>query len=66
MLRWLPRGTHTWEKCVRPSELAQHLRRGGLAVRDLSGVAYNPLSEAWRIGRDLAVNYMCWAARPAA
>jgi 2-polyprenyl-6-hydroxyphenyl methylase / 3-demethylubiquinone-9 3-methyltransferase len=65
VLRWLPRGTHNWEKFVRPSELAARLRQGGLAVRDLSGVVYSPLSGAWRIGRDLGVNYICCAVRPA-
>jgi len=65
VLRWLPRGTHDWEKFVRPSELAAFLRRNGLAVRDLSGVVYSPLSGTWRIGRDLGVNYLCCAARPA-
>ncbi len=65
VLRWLPRGTHSWRKFVRPSELAAALRQGGLEIGDLSGVAYNPLTDSWRIGRDLAVNYMCFAARPA-
>jgi 2-polyprenyl-6-hydroxyphenyl methylase/3-demethylubiquinone-9 3-methyltransferase len=66
VLRWLPRGTHNWEKFVRPSELAARLRRNGLAVRDVTGVVYGPLSGTWRIGRDLGVNYICCAARPAA
>jgi 2-polyprenyl-6-hydroxyphenyl methylase/3-demethylubiquinone-9 3-methyltransferase len=66
VLRWLPRGTHDWEKFVRPSELAAALRYNGLAVRDISGVVYGPLSGTWRIGRDLGVNYICSAARPAA
>jgi len=65
VLRWLPRGTHNWEKFVRPSELAARLRQSGLAVRDLSGVVYSPLSGTWRIGRDLGVNYICCAVRPA-
>ena len=64
VLRWLPRGTHDWDKFVRPSELAASLRRAGLEVRDLSGVVYSPLTDAWRLSRDLAVNYMCFAERP--
>ena len=66
VLRWLPRGTHDWQKFVRPSELATRLRRGGLAVRDLRGVSYDPFNGAWRLSRNLSVNYMCCAARPAA
>ena len=63
VLRWLPRGTHQWSKFVRPSELAAALRPTGVRLRELAGVAYNPLSDSWRIGRDLSVNYMGFATR---
>ncbi|MBM3524351.1 MAG: bifunctional 2-polyprenyl-6-hydroxyphenol methylase/3-demethylubiquinol 3-O-methyltransferase UbiG [Alphaproteobacteria bacterium] len=63
VLRWLPRGTHRWSKFVRPSELAAALRPTGLRLRELAGVAYNPLSDSWRVGRDLGVNYMAFATR---
>jgi 2-polyprenyl-6-hydroxyphenyl methylase/3-demethylubiquinone-9 3-methyltransferase len=63
VLRWLPRGTHDWRKFVRPSELAAALRRHGAAVGDLTGVVYNPLSDSWRISRDLGVNYLAFAAK---
>jgi 2-polyprenyl-6-hydroxyphenyl methylase/3-demethylubiquinone-9 3-methyltransferase len=67
LLGWLPRGTHRWSKLVRPSELVTPLRRHGLAVRELTGVAYDPLSGAWSLApRDLDVNYMLFATRPAA
>jgi len=59
ILRWLPRGTHDWRKLVRPSELAAGLRRHGLQVRDLTGVAYDPFADAFRLAPgDLDVNYM--------
>jgi 2-polyprenyl-6-hydroxyphenyl methylase/3-demethylubiquinone-9 3-methyltransferase len=64
LLRWLPRGTHDWRKFLRPSELASGLRRHGLAVQDISGIAYNPLSDSWRLGRDVGVNYMLLATKP--
>ena len=63
VLRWLPRGTHDWDKFVRPSELTASLRRDGLDVRDLRGVTFHPLADEWRLSRDLAVNYMCLAVR---
>ncbi len=66
VLRWLPRGTHRWQKFVRPSELAARLRRGGLTVHAMHGVTYSPIMDSWRIGDDLAVNYMCVATRAAA
>lgn len=65
VLRWLPRGTHRWQKFVRPSELAARLRRGGLTVHDMSGVTYSPIMDSWRISDDLTVNYMCLAGRAA-
>lgn len=64
VLRWLPRGTHRWEKFVRPSELAARLRHAGLDIGDVTGVSYSTLTDSWRLSRDLSVNYMCCASRP--
>lgn len=61
VLGWLPRGTHTWSKFVRPAELARALRANALAVAELTGVSYDPLAGAWSLSRDLAVNYMMLA-----
>ncbi|MBE9553253.1 MAG: bifunctional 2-polyprenyl-6-hydroxyphenol methylase/3-demethylubiquinol 3-O-methyltransferase UbiG [Proteobacteria bacterium] len=64
ILGWLPRGTHDWNKFVRPSELAAPLRRAGLEMTELAGVAYNPLKDKWSLApRDLDVNYMAVAER---
>jgi len=63
LLRWLPPGTHDWRRFRRPSELAGPLRAAGLAVAEITGVAYNPLTDAWRLGRDTDVNYMMLAVR---
>lgn len=65
VLRWLPRGTHDWRKFVRPSELAAALRPRGLVIAELAGVSYNPLTDQWRLGRDLDVNYLAVVSRPA-
>jgi 2-polyprenyl-6-hydroxyphenyl methylase/3-demethylubiquinone-9 3-methyltransferase len=65
VLRWLPRGTHEWSKFVRPSELAAGLRRNGLRAEEMTGVSYNPLRDSWSLGRDLDVNYMTVATKPA-
>jgi 2-polyprenyl-6-hydroxyphenyl methylase/3-demethylubiquinone-9 3-methyltransferase len=63
VLRWLPRGTHDWRRFVRPSELARGLRDGGAQVSRFAGVTYSPLTDKWRITRDLDVNYMAVATR---
>ena len=58
VLRWLPRGTHQWEKFVAPNELAAALELHGLTVIDESGVIYNLLTDRWQIASDMDVNYM--------
>jgi len=63
VLRWLPRGTHQWDKFLRPSELAHGLRPHGLAVREVSGLTYNPLADRWSLGRDLDINYLLLAVK---
>jgi 2-polyprenyl-6-hydroxyphenyl methylase/3-demethylubiquinone-9 3-methyltransferase len=65
LLRWLPRGTHDWNRFLRPSELTRLIERAGGHVLALEGVAYNPLTDHWSLSRDLGVNYMA-LAEPAA
>jgi 2-polyprenyl-6-hydroxyphenyl methylase/3-demethylubiquinone-9 3-methyltransferase len=64
VLRWLPRGTHRYDRLVRPDELAAAIARAGLAVKETLGVAYAPLTDEWRVSSDTDVNYMVIAARP--
>ena len=64
VLRWLPRGTHSYEKLVRPEEIEDALRPAGLQPVARTGVVYDPLTDAWRLGRDLDVNYMMAFGRP--
>ena len=58
ILRWLPRGTHQWDKFVTPAELMHHLERNKLAISDQAGVVYNPLADRWSLSSDMDVNYM--------
>ena len=65
VLGWLPRGTHDWRKFLRPSEIAAHLRAGGLELRDVTGLVFDPLRNRFRLDRrDLAVNYLLSATKP--
>lgn len=64
VLRWLPRGTHQYERLVRPGEIEQPLAASGMTIADRTGVFYNPLSDSWNLSRDMDVNYMMLAARP--
>jgi 2-polyprenyl-6-hydroxyphenyl methylase/3-demethylubiquinone-9 3-methyltransferase len=58
LLRWLPVGTHSWDKFVTPDEFEIAISAGGLDVFDRQGVIYNPLTDRWGLSRDMAVNYM--------
>lgn len=64
VLRWLPRGTHRWDRFLRPSEFAAGLRRQGLQTREIRGLVYDLLTGEWRLGGDLGVNYLIFAERP--
>ena len=65
ILGWLPRGTHTWSKFVKPAELSAALSTGGLDLVEFQGVSFDPLADRWRLTGDLGVNYMALARRPA-
>jgi 2-polyprenyl-6-hydroxyphenyl methylase/3-demethylubiquinone-9 3-methyltransferase len=58
LARVLPRGTHEYLKFIRPSELARWGRGAGLELIDLAGITYNPLTRAFRLSTDTAVNYL--------
>ena len=63
VLRWLPPGSHDWRRFVKPSELARDLRRAGASTTAITGLVFDPLAGGWRLGRDVAVNYMLSAVK---
>jgi len=65
VLNWLPKGTHSYAKFLTPEEIRALLVRNGLVVRHETGVVYHPLADQWRTSRDMGVNYMILAAKPA-
>jgi len=64
VLRWLPRGTHQWDKFVTPRELETAIEDNGLRVIAERGVVYNPFADRWQLSSDMDVNYMLVAQRP--
>jgi 2-polyprenyl-6-hydroxyphenyl methylase/3-demethylubiquinone-9 3-methyltransferase len=64
ILRWLPVGTHQWDRFVTPEELARHLRAAGLGAPVIKGLVYNPIADSWSVGADTDVNYLAAAAKP--
>lgn len=63
VLRWVPRGTHRWDKFVTPEELESAVERNGLRVTGERGVVYNPFADRWQLSSDMDVNYMLAATR---
>lgn len=65
LLRWLPRGTHDFEKFIRPSELNRWLRHAGVLMQDVTGMHYIPWRDAWELAKGHAnVNYLGYGVRP--
>lgn len=62
-LRLLPKGTHQYEKFIRPSELDQALREAHLTLKELAGMAYNPFNRQASLKTDVSINYLAYAIR---
>ena len=65
ILRWLPPGTHQWDKFVTPNELEIAIEQSGLHITGETGVIYNFFADRWQLSSDMDVNYMVVAERPA-
>jgi 2-polyprenyl-6-hydroxyphenyl methylase/3-demethylubiquinone-9 3-methyltransferase len=63
VLRWLPKGTHEYEKLVRPEEIEAPIAAEGMEFIDETGVFYNVLQDRWNKSRDMDVNYMILAKK---
>jgi 2-polyprenyl-6-hydroxyphenyl methylase/3-demethylubiquinone-9 3-methyltransferase len=60
ILKLLPKGTHNWEKFIKPSEIDSFAREANLALKNIIGMTYNPFTKAYKLGADVSVNYMCF------
>ena len=58
ILRWLPIGTHEWEKFVKPEDLKKILMKYNLYLDKLDGMNFNIIKDEWKISRDLSINYI--------
>ena len=64
VLKLLPRGTHEYNKFIKPSELAAHCRKAGLEIKELRGMTYSPMSKRYSLTKDVDVNYLFHCERP--
>ena len=58
ILRWLPIGTHEWDKFVEPSKLIEYGKKNSLKLEKLDGMVFNPIIDKWNISKDSSVNYI--------
>ena len=66
VMRWLPKGTHEWNKFITPDELFDLMRNAGLDPVDRKGFVFNPITWSWKLSdRDLSVNYVTASLNPA-
>jgi 2-polyprenyl-6-hydroxyphenyl methylase/3-demethylubiquinone-9 3-methyltransferase len=64
IMRWLPKGTHEWDKFITPDELFELLKNAGLTPVDRKGFVFNPLKWSWSLSnKDLSVNYVTASVR---
>ena len=66
LLGLLPRGTHEFERFIRPAELARWARAAGLELREIAGLHYDPLTQHVRLSDDPSINYLAYLVRPSA
>ena len=64
VLKLLPKGTHSWEAFIKPSELADACRAAELEVQTVIGMTYNPFTEVYKLGSDTSVNYLMAVKKP--
>jgi len=65
LLKMLPKGTHEYAKFIKPSELDEWSRQANLQLKNITGLSFNPLTNQYKLGRDVNVNYMCHYLSPA-
>jgi 2-polyprenyl-6-hydroxyphenyl methylase/3-demethylubiquinone-9 3-methyltransferase len=58
ILRWLPIGTHDWNKFIKPEELEKYLSKEKFSTMDIKGLNFNPFIKKWKKSEDLSVNYI--------
>ena len=58
ILRWLPIGTHEWNKFLTPEELTNFGQKNSLLAENIDGMVFNPISNRWKVSQDCSVNYI--------
>ncbi len=62
ILRWVPKGTHQWQKFLTPHEIFTYLQTNNVAIKSIKGMQYHPFKQQWHLSSDVDVNYILSAA----
>tara|TARA_B110000305_G_scaffold236959_1_gene299339 strand:- start:1385 stop:1723 length:339 start_codon:yes stop_codon:yes gene_type:complete len=58
ILKWLPIGTHDWERFIKPDDLIKISKKNNLSLKKLDGMKFNILDNSWKVSNDTSVNYI--------
>ena len=58
ILRWLPIGTHDWNKFLKPNEIENKIQNLNFSTQEVKGLSFNPINQKWKRSNDLSVNYI--------
>ena len=58
ILKWLPIGTHEWDKFIKPNELVEILEKNNLKLEKLDGIKFNLITDEWKLSSDKSINYI--------
>ena len=61
ILKWIPKGTHDYNKLIKPEELKKTLTKENLHFKNIKGLVFNPLSGEWKLSNNYMINYFCTA-----
>ena len=64
VLRWIPKGTHTYEKYIKPQEITNCLESKNFILKNLKGLVYNPIDMDWKLSNNTTINYFCAYYKP--
>ena len=58
VLRWLPIGTHDWNKFLKPKEIEEKINKLNFSIQEVKGLEFNPFTQKWKRSKNLSVNYI--------
>ena len=58
-LKWIPKGTHTYDKFIKPNEIKNCMQLNNFKLKDITGLVFDPINYGWKMSYNTSVNYFC-------